>query len=222
MAHTAADTNGTGPTAILKTAGAGTALTADATLALFQPSVAAVDAAPQVTVDELFLDVMMAVPSTPMPPIPSMQIPYQGIEVYTRTLAAGSSNFTESFSSIPASLSALVVGLRTSTHGINLLAHDKHNPSAPWPAEKALSLYSLHSPSAAPEGSAFRVVYTRPGRPGTSVNIARLGRALHERNTGPTGTGAERFWRDAIVVSEGHLSLVVLRRDPWALLGGQA
>jgi hypothetical protein len=61
---------------------------------------------------------MMAVPSTPMPPIPSMQIPYQGIEVYTRTLAAGSSNFTESFSSIPASLSALVVGLRTSTHGI--------------------------------------------------------------------------------------------------------
>jgi hypothetical protein len=104
---------------ILKTAGNDTALTANATLALFQPSVAAVDAAPQVTVDELFLDVMMAVPSTPMPPIPSMQIPYQGIEVYTRTLAAGSSNFTESFSSIPASLSALVVGLRTSTHGIN-------------------------------------------------------------------------------------------------------
>eukprot|EP01047_Picozoa_sp_COSAG01_P036263 COSAG01_NODE_2825_length_7004_cov_6.813034_9_plen_520_part_00 len=120
VAFQAADTGGTATeTPILKTAGAGTALTADATLALFQPSVAAVAAAPTVTVDELFLDVMMAVPSTPMPPIPSMQIPYQGIEVYTRTLAAGSSNFTESFSSIPASLSALVVGLRTSTHGIN-------------------------------------------------------------------------------------------------------
>jgi hypothetical protein len=75
----------------------------------------------------------------------------------------------------------------------NLLAHDKHNPSAPWPAEKALSLYSLHSPSAAPGGSAFRVVYTRPGRPGTSVNIPRLCRALHERQHG-TRTGAERFW----------------------------
>eukprot|EP01047_Picozoa_sp_COSAG01_P025880 COSAG01_NODE_1650_length_9626_cov_46.037367_2_plen_527_part_00 len=119
VAFQAADTGGTAATPILKTAGNDTALTADATLALFQPSVAAVDAAPQVTVDELFLDVMMAVPSSPLGPIPSMQIPYQGIEVYTRTLAAGSSNFTESFSSIPASLSALVVGLRTSTHGIN-------------------------------------------------------------------------------------------------------
>jgi hypothetical protein len=55
----------------------------------------------------------------------------------------------------------------------------------PRPAETR-SLSTLYTVLRPPQGdrSAFRVVYTRPGRPGTSVNIARLCRALHERQHG--------------------------------------
>jgi hypothetical protein len=44
-------------------------------------------------------------------------VPYQAVSVYTRTLTPAT-NFTETFTSIPASVGAIVIGLRDATHGI--------------------------------------------------------------------------------------------------------
>ena len=73
---------------------------------------------PKVTINELFLDCMYAVPSVPVPPPVSMQIPYQAMTIYTRTLT-NSKNFTESFSGIPPSVGAIIVGLRSTAHTVN-------------------------------------------------------------------------------------------------------
>ena len=42
--------------------------------------------APDVEVEELYLDAMFAVPSVTVPPPTSLQVPYQAVTVYTRTL----------------------------------------------------------------------------------------------------------------------------------------
>ena len=109
--------------ATVKPIGDGTGGTAAGATDLFALSgfvtpIQAVTDAPKVTVKDLYLDAMFAVPSVPMPPPTSMQVPFQAISVYTRTLTTDS-NFTESFSSIPASIGACVVALRDSTAGIN-------------------------------------------------------------------------------------------------------
>jgi hypothetical protein len=60
---------------------------------------------------------MMAIPSAPLPPPKSLQIAYQDINVYTRQLGVGET-FVEQFTSIPPSIGAIVVGLRSSQHGL--------------------------------------------------------------------------------------------------------
>jgi hypothetical protein len=59
----------------------------------------------------------MAIPSAPLPPPKSLQIAYQDINVYTRQLGEGRT-FVEQFTSIPPSIGAIVVGLRSSEHGL--------------------------------------------------------------------------------------------------------
>ena len=93
-------------------------ITVNTPLSVFAQPVAAAAAAPKVTVDELYLDAMFAVPSAPIAPPKSIQIPFQAITCYTRTLSV-SSNFTESFSGIPPSVGAICLALRDSTHGID-------------------------------------------------------------------------------------------------------
>jgi len=80
--------------------------------------VAKAAAAPHVVIEELYLDAMFAVPSVNLPPPTSLQIPYQAVSVYTRNLSA-TKNFTENFTSIPASIGALVLGVRRMAHGID-------------------------------------------------------------------------------------------------------
>ena len=87
----------------------------DATARL--PVVDAAALAPRVEVEELYLDAMFAVPSVNVSPPKSLQVPYQAVSVYTRTLTPAN-NFTETFTSIPASVGAIVIGLRDATHGI--------------------------------------------------------------------------------------------------------
>ena len=58
---------------------------------------------------------MMAIPSAPLPPPKSLQIAYQDINVYTWQLSSGKT-FVEQFTSIPPSIGAIVVGLRSSEH----------------------------------------------------------------------------------------------------------
>ena len=60
---------------------------------------------------------MMAIPSAPLGPPKSLQIAYQDINVYTRQLGEGGT-FVEQFTSIPPSIGAIVVGLRSSEHGL--------------------------------------------------------------------------------------------------------
>ena len=104
-------------TATTQTVGAQTALTAAVDVAGYVPPVAAAARSPHLEIDEIFLDAMFAIPSAPLPPPTSMQIPFQDISVYTRSLAAGE-NFTEQFTSIPASIGLLAVALRSSTNSI--------------------------------------------------------------------------------------------------------
>ena len=85
--------------------------------ALNLPQVNAAGNAPTVEVEELYLDAMFAVPSVNVSPPKSLQVPYQAVSVYTRTLTPAN-NFTETFTSIPASVGAIVIGLRDATHGI--------------------------------------------------------------------------------------------------------
>jgi hypothetical protein len=47
-----------------------------------------------------------------------MQIPFSDITLYTRPLVAGQTNYTETFSGIPPSTSAIIVALRTDVHAL--------------------------------------------------------------------------------------------------------
>jgi hypothetical protein len=72
----------------------------------------------KIVVTDCFIDCCMATPSAPLPPLRSMQIPFSDITMYTRPLAAAQASFTETFSGIPPSTSAIIVALRSETHGI--------------------------------------------------------------------------------------------------------
>ena len=74
-------------------------------------------ATPTVEIEELYLDLMYAIPSVNLPPPTSYQIPFQDITVYTRSLASGTT-FTEQITGLPASLGAAIVGLRSTSHAI--------------------------------------------------------------------------------------------------------
>lgn len=72
---------------------------------------------PLIEVEECYIDLMMSVPSQILPPPTSYQIPFQEVSVYTRSLANGT-NYTENFTSIPASVGMVVLGLRNSAHTV--------------------------------------------------------------------------------------------------------
>ena len=104
----------------LETIGAATQLDAKVTLPSYIPPVAAVDNTqlPIVTVDSLFIDACFAVPtSVPRPPT-SWQIPYQAMTIYTRNLT-NTNNFTITMPGIPPSVSAIVMALRSTKHGMH-------------------------------------------------------------------------------------------------------
>ena len=69
--------------------------------------------APLLEIEEIYVDLMMAVPAQILPPPTSYQIPFQEVSVYTRSLANGD-NYTENFTSIPSSVGMVVLGLRSS------------------------------------------------------------------------------------------------------------
>ena len=93
-------------------------LTAKMQLTAYVPPVAAVTDEPTVLIDELYLDAMYAVPSEAIRPPKSIQIPFQAMTLFTRTIT-GEGNFTEQFSGIPPSVGAIVVALRSNAHGLN-------------------------------------------------------------------------------------------------------
>eukprot|EP01043_Picozoa_sp_COSAG02_P044690 COSAG02_NODE_4016_length_5901_cov_42.404688_5_plen_558_part_00 len=75
------------------------------------PAISAAAGTPTVTVQEIYADLMFAVPRVSIPRGPSMQVPYQAITCYHRQLTANKS-FTEVFSGIPASIGMVAVALR--------------------------------------------------------------------------------------------------------------
>jgi hypothetical protein len=72
----------------------------------------------RVYVSEFYIDGMFAVPRVPLEPPLSMQIPYQSITQYSRALTANQA-FTETFSGIPPSVTAIVVAMRSEAHRID-------------------------------------------------------------------------------------------------------
>ena len=67
-------------------------------------------------VESIYLDAMFAASRTPLPPPVSTQIPFQDVSLYTRSLADGTAEFVEQFSSIPPSVTGLVFALRSNQH----------------------------------------------------------------------------------------------------------
>ena len=99
--------------------GAGLAA-ADRTFAQLLPAIGAADADTHyISVTDCYIDACYAIPSAPLPPLRSMQIPFSDITMYTRPLVAAQTNFTETFSGIPPSTSAIIVALRTDVHALN-------------------------------------------------------------------------------------------------------
>ena len=72
----------------------------------------------RVYVADLFIDAMFAVPRVPLEPPLSVQIPYQSITQYSRALTANQA-FTETFSGIPPSVTAIVVAMRSEAHRLD-------------------------------------------------------------------------------------------------------
>ena len=83
----------------------------DSKLAGIVPAVSPAAGTPTIVVQELYADLMYAVPRVAIPRGPSIQVPYQGISVYHRQLTANKT-FTEVFSGIPASIGMVAVALR--------------------------------------------------------------------------------------------------------------
>ena len=67
------------------------------------PAIPAAAAAPKLIIEDLYADLMFAVPRVSIPRPPSIQVPFQGLSVYHRQLT-NNSTFTEVFSGIPASI----------------------------------------------------------------------------------------------------------------------
>ena len=72
-----------------------------------------------ITVTDCYIDACFATPSAPLPPLRSMQLPFSDITLYTRPLTAAQTSFTETFSGIPPSTSAIIIAMRTDVHALN-------------------------------------------------------------------------------------------------------
>eukprot|EP01045_Picozoa_sp_COSAG04_P008326 COSAG04_NODE_458_length_14025_cov_349.233735_4_plen_280_part_00 len=114
------------------------------------PAIPAATAAPTLIVEDLYADLMFAVPRVSIPRPPSIQVPFQGLSVYHRQLT-NNSTFTEVFSGIPASIGLVLVGLRDPTHSV-------HNNS---------ELYEI--------GAVFRVVFRRRLGGRSALETSRTG-----------------------------------------------
>eukprot|EP01046_Picozoa_sp_COSAG06_P007167 COSAG06_NODE_347_length_17007_cov_379.165306_3_plen_517_part_00 len=89
----------------------------DRTFAQLLPAItAAANDSHKITVNEAFCDLMYASPSIPLEQPLSMQVPFSGITLYTRNLTAGQQSFTEVFSGLSASVSAVILALRVDDH----------------------------------------------------------------------------------------------------------
>ena len=92
---------------------------ADRTFAQMLPAItAAANDSHKITVSECFIDAMYASPSIPLAQPLSMSQPFSGIIMYTRNLTAGQSSFTEVFSGLSASVSAVILALRVDDHAL--------------------------------------------------------------------------------------------------------
>ena len=90
---------------------------ADRTFAQMLPAItAAANDSHKITVSEAYIDAMYASPSIPLAQPLSMSQPFSGITMYTRNLTAGQSSFTEVFSGLSASVSAVILALRVDDH----------------------------------------------------------------------------------------------------------
>ena len=83
------------------------------------PAVLPAAAAPTVVVQDIYADLMYAVPRVAISRGPSISVPYQALTVYHRQLTANKT-FTEVFSGIPASCGAVVIGLRDPAHSVHV------------------------------------------------------------------------------------------------------
>ena len=63
------------------------------------------------TVEDIYIDVMFAIPSQVLGVPRSIQVPFQDIEVYTRKLGAGN-NYVENFTSISPPVGAICCARR--------------------------------------------------------------------------------------------------------------
>ena len=89
------------------------AAAADRTFAQLLPAItAAANDTHKITVNECYVDAMYASPSIPLAQPLSMQVPFSGITMYTRNLTAGQQSFTEVFSGLSSSVSAVILALR--------------------------------------------------------------------------------------------------------------
>ena len=96
---------------------AGTRLAANVLVPGYISPVAPTNHAPVLEIEELYVDLMLAIPASVLPPPTSYQIPFQEVSVYTRSLSNGE-NYTENFTSIPSSVGMVVLGLRNSAHTV--------------------------------------------------------------------------------------------------------
>ena len=72
-----------------------------------------------VTVTDCYIDACFATPSAPLPPLRSMQLPFNDITVFTRPLTAGQVSYTETFSGLSPACSAILVALRTDVRALD-------------------------------------------------------------------------------------------------------
>ena len=120
----------------------------------FAQMLPAITAAPndshKITVNEVFCDLMYASPSVPLAQPLSMQVPFSGITLYTRNLTAAQHSFTEVFSGLSASVSAVILALRVDDHELGTnreLYLAGGDPAGGSFATAQLSIGSLIQPS---------------------------------------------------------------------------
>jgi hypothetical protein len=95
----------------------GVAEAADRTFAQLLPGItAAANNSHKLDITSIFLDTMYAKSAVPLGPIRSLQVPFSGVTLYTRALAAGQTSYTEVFSGLPPSASAVILAMRVDGH----------------------------------------------------------------------------------------------------------
>eukprot|EP01050_Picozoa_sp_SAG11_P007339 SAG11_NODE_609_length_8224_cov_5.446154_4_plen_402_part_00 len=122
----------------------------DRTFAQMLPAItAAANDSHKITVNDVFVDAMYASPSVALAQPLSMQVPFSGITLYTRNLTAGQHSFTEVFSGLSASVSAVILALRVDEHelGTNRELYLQGGAATGSFATAQLSIGSLIVPS---------------------------------------------------------------------------